>query len=565
MKLCPLLLFIMLCALPVQAQWRDSGRPANAPIKVLRAAGSNLYAAINGQGIFVTSDNGASWRAINGNLPNLRVNDLLVYSFTNNVPDLFVATDGAGIFRSQDNGQSWVAVNDGLGILTVRQLGRSATGLFALCDVGASRTALYRNFLPGVTGTTWQFVTQPKPNEPIRALSSVRWGDWNIFALYPNEIYNGYSIVGPDFAWGKFAILGDNPVITPTKVAVNNTKQPAVLYVATTSAGVLWGHGLTYQQNAVGLNRNPLNDLVVDFGEYIYAATPAGIFRRKDTDPIWQWYSAGLGDLKTTSLAVVNGRLWVGTESGAVYSNDGTLPSLIVASSASYAPANVAPAMMATMFSNLPGIETAISNSLPLPNQLSGTSLTIRDAGNVERICPLFYVSGAQINFLLPSPLVLGPAQITVNLPNGSKPTGLVYVREVAPSIFTANANGQGVPAALVLRIVPGGTQIYEPVAQYNVQQKIFVPVPIDVGGTGEQVYLIIFGTGIRGRRTLNDVTAQLGGVNLPVSYAGPAPGFEGLDQVNVLLPANPRNRGLLNLLVSVASDASNTVQVHIR
>jgi hypothetical protein len=62
--------------------------------------------------------------------------------------------------------------------------------------------------------------------------------------------------------------------------------------------------------------------------------------------------------------------------------------------------------------------------------------------------------------------------------------------------LFSANSNGQGVPAASVLR-VRGDAQLYEPVARYDAQRNSSSE-PIDLGQEGDQVFRILFGTGIR-------------------------------------------------------------------
>lgn len=79
---------------------------------------------------------------------------------------------------------------------------------------------------------------------------------------------------------------------------------------------------------------------------------------------------------------------------------------------------------------------------------------------------------------------------------------------------------------------------------------------------------LIIYATGLG---TLNQgiadatVTAVLNGVEMPVQYAGAAPGWPGLNQVNVVLPASmPPGLGL-SLMLKVSGQASNTVYVSIR
>ena len=46
-----------------------------------------------------------------------------------------------------------------------------------------------------------------------------------------------------------------------------------------------------------------------------------------------------------------------------------------------------------------------------------------------------------------------------------------------------------------------------------------------------------MFGTGLRGRTSLEAVKLKIGGIDAPVAYVGAQGDFAGLDQVNVLLP----------------------------
>lgn len=94
-------------------------------------------------------------------------------------------------------------------------------------------------------------------------------------------------------------------------------------------------------------------------------------------------------------------------------------------------------------------------------------------SGGLERPAPLFFVSPAQINFLLP----------------------------------TGAAPGSCAPTA------------------------------ISLGPESDQVFLLLFGTGIRGRSSLSTVTATIGRETAEVLAAGPQGEFVGLDQVNLRLP----------------------------
>lgn len=98
---------------------------------------------------------------------------------------------------------------------------------------------------------------------------------------------------------------------------------------------------------------------------------------------------------------------------------------------------------------------------------------------------------------------------------------------------FTADASGRGLAAAYVLRIKADGSQSSEPVALFDSTQNRFVARPIDLGAATDQVFLILFGNGLRYRSSLTAVSAQVGGAAVTVGYAGAQGDFIGLDQVN--------------------------------
>lgn len=70
--------------------------------------------------VFMTEDLGATWTPISGNLPDVPVNDLLVYPLQQG--RLFVATD-AGVFETLNHGVSWHAFGEGLPNVVVNALG----------------------------------------------------------------------------------------------------------------------------------------------------------------------------------------------------------------------------------------------------------------------------------------------------------------------------------------------------------------------------------------------------------------------------------------------------------
>ncbi|HKX31645.1 MAG TPA: hypothetical protein VJ302_28410, partial [Blastocatellia bacterium] len=237
-----------------------------------------------------------------------------------------------------------------------------------------------------------------------------------------------------------------------------------------------------------------------------------------------------------------------------------------VTSAASYEPSNFAPGMIAAAFGRNLADRDYFATELPLPTQLGGVSVAVQDS-NEERTfqitAQLFAVTPTQVNFLIPPEVVEGYALITVFLPSNRRLTELVRITKVAPGIFTANANGQGVPSAVALRVI-NEQQTYEPVSRFDAAQNKFVPVPIDLGDASNQVFLILFGTGIHGRSALDQVSVKIGGIEAPVRFAGPQ-GMPGLDQLNVELPRGLAGLGEVEVIVTVDGQIANVTKIEVR
>jgi uncharacterized protein (TIGR03437 family) len=227
-----------------------------------------------------------------------------------------------------------------------------------------------------------------------------------------------------------------------------------------------------------------------------------------------------------------------------------------------------AESIVAAFGSNLAtGVE--IASSTPLPTTLLGTQVKVKDAAGTERNAPLFFVAPSQINYQVPPGTGEGVATVTVVLNNRVVGVGTMTIAKVAPGLISQNSNGQGVAAAVVLRI-RGGAQTFDPVARFDSGQNRFVVNPIDLGPEGDIVYLLLFGTGIRGRSSASGITVKLGDLTKTLSAANfedgfAAPGFIGLDQVNVILPRTLIGKGTMDVLMTVDGRNTNVVQIGVK
>jgi len=171
------------------------------------------------------------------------------------------------------------------------------------------------------------------------------------------------------------------------------------------------------------------------------------------------------------------------------------------------------------------------------------------------------YVSPTQINAMVPAQAAPGPASFTVTVPQSGPQRGTIAVAAVAPGLFSANSSGKGPAAGYIQTLAPPRVPLF-PVFTCS-SPTVCAPNPFDVS-TGT-TSLVLYGTGIRNRTQLSAVTVNVGGVSLPAFYAGLAPNFAGVDQVNVALPASLAHAGTVFVQVVVGSAASNQVTVQIQ
>lgn len=208
------------------------------------------------------------------------------------------------------------------------------------------------------------------------------------------------------------------------------------------------------------------------------------------------------------------------------------------------------------------GIESAAT--LPLPTTLRGTTVRVRDSAGTERLAPLFFVAPEQINYLLPPGLAPGATTVTVTSGDNHLSLAAINIAAVAPGLFAANANGQGVPAGFAIRQHADGSQSLVSIAMSNTAGQQ-TPLPIDLGPESDQLFLVLFGTGIRGRTAQSAVTATIGGASAEVLFAGAQGDLAGLDQVNLRIPRTLLGRGEVDVQLRVDGKLANAVRIAIK
>ncbi|HWQ32912.1 MAG TPA: hypothetical protein VNQ79_08655 [Blastocatellia bacterium] len=226
-----------------------------------------------------------------------------------------------------------------------------------------------------------------------------------------------------------------------------------------------------------------------------------------------------------------------------LFTRAGTALSMAAVSAANYSPEALAPDTIAAAFGAKLATSLEVATSLPLPLTLGGTTVRVNGVP-----APLFFAAPGQVNFLVPSSTQSGTAVVEITTADGVISRSSLTISSTAPGIFTANAAGNGAPAALATA---------DGVNYTAVGNSDGSPRPVNAGN-----YLVLFGTGLR-RAASGTVKITIGGVSAPVLYAGAQPGFAGLDQINTQIPAGVS--GLADLIVIVNGRPANAVKISVQ
>jgi uncharacterized protein (TIGR03437 family) len=223
--------------------------------------------------------------------------------------------------------------------------------------------------------------------------------------------------------------------------------------------------------------------------------------------------------------------------------------------------AAVTPDSIASIYGSNLAAATADGTTQPPLTSLGGITLTVTDSAGTARSAELMYVSSSQINFVVPDGTAAGTAQFTIN--GGASPVSATgTIQAVSPTLFSMSGDGMGVAAANAIQVSSANVQSAVQVFQCAASVCAATPIPLSSGST---LILVLYGTGIRNRSSLQNVTANVNGTFVPVLYAGPQPSYAGLDQVNLQLPVSLSGSGEVNIVLNVDGEIANVVTVSIQ
>lgn len=364
----------------------------------------------------------------------------------------------------------------------------------------------------------------------------------NISGLTPG-VYGGAVVFTPAPASGATIftmlvklVVHSSTGASMTTMSVNNTAEasatPAVAVIAYPP------QGFTAQ---VGL---PVNVSVSVFDTNGSPVTGAAVIARSSgSEPILTLDDMGGGQFEGIFRPLATGPLTLTVEVEGQTTVRDSVSSIVAAQSANAifqggvvsaasfarAPSPLGLGSLASVFGLKIAGSTTAASRIPLPTSMAGVSVTV---GGVP--APLLALSAGttsdQINIQIPFELS-GISQAEVVVSNNGQITAAERVfLGTAPALFTMSQDGSGVGAILHADFSPVTPS--RPVVPGEM-------ILLFGTGFGEVSPPAASGAATQGLSRVNaPVRATISGVDAPVLFAGLAPGFVGLYQVNVMVPA---------------------------
>ena len=197
-----------------------------------------------------------------------------------------------------------------------------------------------------------------------------------------------------------------------------------------------------------------------------------------------------------------------------------------VTNAADYTP-TLSPGSIATIFGTGLAPSEMSAAATPLPTTLNTVSIMVSG-----KAAPLFYVNSSQINFQVPYSTKTGTATLTVTAGGKQSSAVQVVVAAYSPGILQYGTDGHGVIQ----------------------NQDYSVNSPMNPAASRSYIVVYMTGLGVTNSQLTDGVpvpstplssftgkaTAKIGDTDAPVQFIGMTPGFVGLSQLNVQVPALP-------------------------
>jgi uncharacterized protein (TIGR03437 family) len=522
--------------------WTSQELPPGTPkdLRAVAALDATTVVVVGASGtILRTTNGGATWTWLVS--PTSATLNAVMFSDARTGTAVGIA---GTILRTDDGGANWTRQSSGTnadicGVAFKDAQTGIAVGSNGSCDsLGPFDSGFILRTTDGGAAWTLQVTNTPR-------LWAVTFADSHTVVAAGDR---GTVLTSSDSGFTWSALHNGDKLIGGVRAVVFQTTQRGI---AVGGAGIYCTRdgGNTWETRVSGLGGNGF------YGVHLIGAhtgtvvgTHGQILRTTNGGLTWKEQTSGVSiALRAVSFgSALSG--WAVGNGVLLRTTTGGEPGPVAVSAASFT-APVGAESLATLVGSRLATSTAEADPQSPTTTLAGISLRMHDSAGQSRLAPLFYVSPGQINFQIPPETAPGDVKVEVVNASFSLPEITVAVQPVAPGLF---AFPDGKAAAYAIRIEPDGSPV--------------VLAPGAIALDERPVFLVVYATGVRNRSAVENVQAAIGGINVPVTYAGPAGDrVAGLDQVNIRLTTEFKGNTDGRLTLTVDGVLANPVRVEVR
>jgi Secretion system C-terminal sorting domain len=300
----PMLLLLIFNNNLSRAQWQKIDGAGSWKVNSIVVKDSKIFAGTDGNGIFISSDNGESWAAIKS-----EISDSVIYALATNGTSTFAGTEN-GIFISEDNGINWTADtmglnNNGVWSLSINPNSTEGSEIFA-----GTWNGVYHSTNSGMS---WNITSLSNTSMPVSSIFIT-----NLYVLAGTQ-GGGFFNLSSDGTEYNIITLYSYRVehqIYPLTIPVYSILANKSYIIVGSADGVTFrssGDIVSWKKNYVG-GFYPVRSLIAIDSIVIAGTLGDGVYR-SNTDALI-WVSMGLKNTIVISLAASDSYIFAGTNSG---------------------------------------------------------------------------------------------------------------------------------------------------------------------------------------------------------------------------------------------------------
>jgi len=352
----------------------------------MAVSGTNIFSGTLGAGLFLSTNNGSSWTAVNNGIPYpyITVGSIVsdgtnifagtsygLYKSINNgtnwslVPGtinmhssngshvvvngstIFVGVWGSGMYRSTNNGNSWTTVNSGLTDLHVNTVLLNGSDIY----VGTEGGGIFRSTN---NGNNWTAVNNGLSNYYIYALiasgsnifagtfgggvfrSSNGGGNWTAvnngltYLAFASFSIDGSNIFAGSFGGGIYVSTNNGDIWTEISNGLTNEDIRAIsitgsdIFAGSEGGGVFKSEnqGTSWISTNTGLINSNVRSVITIGSSILVGTYGDGVLLSSNNGSTWTHSNSGLTNLYVRSLITSNDSIYVGTQNGVYLSTN---------------------------------------------------------------------------------------------------------------------------------------------------------------------------------------------------------------------------------------------------